>query len=157
MENTLFTFKQFLLSEEMDPSLEKTINANKEEDKNQSGDYFQALGDEQGIEWQNLVKIFENEPWISAHFPLGKPGKEIMYKLSAWEIVPGTLSPKGGDIRLKPSVGTRGYLKGNRLLKGNYVDDKRYHLNREELIKFLTSGWTPAVAQAGAPMGGGII
>jgi hypothetical protein len=159
MNNTLLAFKEFLLDEEMDPTLDKTVSANAEGEtaQNKNRDYFQALGDEQGIEWENLVKTFENEPWVSAHFPLGKPGKEIMYKLTAWEIVPGTLSPNGCDIRLKHGKANRAYLKGNRLLKGDYKDDKRYHLNREQLMQFLTTGWTPATAQATGGMGGGII
>lgn len=106
-------------------------------------DYFASLGDEEGIDWNNLVKVFEDEPWISAHFGAGKPGKEILYKLSPWEIVKGSLTPQGADIRLKPQKNNRSYLKGNRLNKSKYVDNKRYHLNRKELLNFLTTGWTP--------------
>lgn len=161
MGTTLFGFKKYLIAEEMDPSVDKTIGnsmPDKKEDAPKYRDYFQSLADEHGIEWKNLVKIFENEPWISAHFALGKPGKEIMYKLSAWEIVPNTLSTRGCMIRLKPQANNRAYLKGQKLLKGDYQDKNSYFLNREQLLKFLTTGWTPAASgQAGGGMGGGII
>jgi hypothetical protein len=119
-------------------------------------DYIGALGDEEGIEWKDLTTIFEDEPWVSSHFGLGRPNKEVLYKLSAWEIVKGSLTPSGADIRLKPQKGNRSYLHGNRLNKSKYEDKKRYHLDRQELIKFLTTGWTPAVQAAGggAPPGG---
>ena len=136
MVNTFAGFKSFV--EEMDPSAEK--------------DRETALGDEQGIPWDDLAKVFTGEPWISAHFGLGSPDKEMLYKLSPWEIVRGTLTPAGADIRLKPTRGTRSYLKGNKLYKGDYQDNKRYHLSRPELIKFLTTGWTPAVQAAAGGM-----
>ena len=106
-------------------------------------DYLSALGDEGGIEWSDIVKVLENEPWVSSHFELGNFG--IKYKLSPWEIVKNTLTPKGADIRLKPQARSRSYLSGNMLNKSGHSDDNRYHLNRDELIKFLTTGWTPAV------------
>lgn len=108
-------------------------------------DYLAALGDEGGIEWPDLVKALEAEPWVSSHFGIGSPDKQVLYKLSPWEIVKGSLTANGADIRLKQQNNTRSYLSGNRLNKSQYKDRARYHLNREELIKFLTTGWTPAV------------
>lgn len=153
------SFRRYL--EEMDPNPEKsrsTAMGTGDEDKPDTEDYFGALGDEQGIEWQDLATIFEDEPWVSSHFGLGKPNKEVLYKLSAWEIVKGSLTPSGADIRLKPQKGNRSYLHGNKLNKSKYEDKKRYHLGRQELIKFLTTGWTPAAQAAGgggAPPPGG--
>lgn len=153
----LGSFRKFL--EEMDPNPEKarsTAMGIGDEDKPGTEDYFGALGDEQGMEWSDLATIFEDEPWVSSHFGLGKPNKEVLYKLSAWEIVKGSLTPSGADIRLKPQKGNRSYLQGNKLNKSKYEDKKRYHLGRQELIKFLTTGWTPAAQAAGggAPPGG---
>lgn len=152
MQSSLFGFKKFVF-EEMDPSSEKSRElamGDKPGDKPETMDYFGALGDEENIEWHDLVSVLESEPWVAAHFGLGKPNKEIMYKLSPWEIVKGTLTQNGADIRLKPQKGNRSYLQGNKLNKSKYEDNKRYHLNRKELIKFLTTGWSPAVQQAGA-------
>ena len=138
----------------MDPTPEKDragaeSGGSEHDDKE---DYFSALGDEEGIEWDDLVKVFEAEPWISSHFGIGdKAG--VMYKLSPWEIVKGSLTPNGAVIRLKPQANTRSYLAGNKLNKSGYVDKTKYHLNRKELLDFLTAGWTPAV-QAAA--GGGM-
>jgi hypothetical protein len=156
MKSSLCGFKQFIL-EDMDPSPEKTRDAamgGSPKDTEKKQDYFNALGDEEGIEWSDLTKILEDEPWVSAHFGLGKPNKETLYKLAAWQIVKGSMTPQGADIELKPQKGNRSYLHGNRLNKSKYQDRKRYHLDREELIKFLTTGWTPAVQQAGGDMGG---
>ncbi|RTK93302.1 MAG: hypothetical protein EKK64_10355 [Neisseriaceae bacterium] len=149
---TFFGFRQFL--EDMDPSFEKKVdssmNGNKaNKDDSQQLDYFAALGDEQGISWEDLVKSLEGQPWVSSHFDLGG----IKYKLSAWEIVPGSLNQNGADIRLKPQNNDRSYLKGNRLNKSSYRDDKRYHLSRKQLIDFLTTGWTPAVQAAQSSIG----
>jgi hypothetical protein len=140
----LYSFRTFLKEEE---SPEPTAPKNQ--------DYFAALGDEEGIEWKDLVKTLESEPWISSHFSLGSPDKKVLYKLSPWEIVKGSLSPNGADIRLKQQRGSRSYLNNNRLNKSSYEDRRRYHLNREELAKFLTTGWSPAVQAAsggGAPL-----
>jgi len=138
--SNLSGFKQFVIKEEEGPEPENKI------------DYFSALGDEEGIEWSDLVKAYESDPQISAHFGLG----QNIYKLSPWEIVKGSLTPNGADIRLKPQRGNRSYLKGNRLNKSNYEDNRRYHLNRKELLNFLTKGWTPIVQPAGGDMGGGM-
>lgn len=155
MRFTLSGFRQFV--EDMDRSRDKEIEragelgASEEAGKE---DYFGGLGDEMGIEWKNIVKSLESEPWVSSHFPLGKPNKEVLYKLAAWEIVPGSMTPHGADIRLRHNRGDRSYLSGNRLNKGE-PDDRRYHLSRQELINFLTTGWTPAVQNAqGAAAGG---
>lgn len=135
----------------------KVFFEQEEETSKPKADFFASLGDEESIDWNTLTKIFTDEPWISAHFGLGRPDKEILYKLSPWEIVKGTLTPQGADIRLKPQKGNRSYLSGNKLNKSDYVDNRRYHLNRKELLKFLTSGWTPAIpAAGGVDMGMGL-
>lgn len=138
------------MSSDRDTAMGNSSGGNDNSDK---ADYFSTLGDEQGIQWKDLVTTLESEPWVSAHFGLGKMDGKTMYKLAAWEIVKGSLTPNGADIRLKPQHGDRSYLPGHRLNKSSYKDDKRYHLNRQELIKFLTSGWSPAV-QNQDPMGG---
>lgn len=151
MRSTLYGFKKFVI-EDMDPTPEKSRSVamgSGEVNKPATQDYFGALGDEQGIEWKDLASIFEDEPWVSSHFGVGTPSKEVLYKLSAWEIVKGSLTPNGADIRLKPQKNTRSYLNGNRLNKSKYEDKKRYHLGRKELMDFLTTGWTPAVQAAG--------
>lgn len=163
MRFTLLGFKKFVF-EDMDPTPEKgrdTAMGKGDHDSSGKEDYFGALGDEEGIEWDDLTKTLEAEPWVSSHFGLGKPNHQTLYKLSAWEIVKGSLTPEGADIRLKPQKGNRSYLPGNRLNKSKYEDNKRYHLSRAELIKFLTTGWTPAAQAAGGgagadPMGGGM-
>jgi hypothetical protein len=147
-------FKKFV--EEMDPTPEKqrTIAQGQGDQSGGKEDYFGALGDEQGIEWKDMTTIFEDEPWVSSHFGLGAPNRETMYKLAAWQIVPGSLTPNGADIRVKPQPHDRSYLQGNRLNKSKYQDKQRYHLSRQELVKFLTTGWTPAVQQAQGGMPG---
>jgi hypothetical protein len=136
-------FKKFM--EDMDPSPQK----NQDAATGKTQDYFAQLGDEEGIQWDDLVKTLEGEPWISSHFNLGG----LKHKLSAWEIVKGTMTPNGADIQLKPQIGDRTYLKGNRLDKSTYQDNNRYHLDRQQLIQFLTTGWTPAVQNAQNPLG----
>lgn len=106
-------------------------------------DYFSALKDEMGISDSNIKKAIETDPWISSHFNLNS----IKYKQSPWEIVPGTLTKNGADIRLKSQSGNRSYLDDNKVNKGQ-IDTQRYHLNREELEKLLTQGWTPAILAA---------
>jgi hypothetical protein len=141
-------FRKFFF-EDMDPtpdkSRDKAMNGEEEDEKE---DYFSALGDELGIDSKELSKIITTEPWVSAHFSMGKPNKELLYKLAAWEIVPGTFSGDGADIRLKHQKHTHSYLHGSRLNKSRYHDDKRYHLGRKELEDFLTTGWTPAIQSA---------
>ena len=139
------TFRKFF--EEMDPSPEKSRDGGKSDDKE---DYFDALADEQGLSWRDIVTVFEGEPWVSTHFGLG----EKMYKASAWKIVPGTLSKHGADIMLIPRKGNRRYLKGNMLDKSRHPDKNRYHLDRGQLTDFLTKGWTPAVQNAAGAPGG---
>lgn len=130
-------FKKFM--EDLDPSLDK-----KTEDKSDKMDYFGELGDELGMDWKDIVSTMEMEPWVSAHFKLGG----IQHKLSAWQIVPGTMSQHGADIELKPQKGDRSYLKDGKMLDKGARDTKRYHLGRQELIKFMTTGWTPALQAA---------
>ena len=156
----LLNFKRFI--EDMDASPEKTRTiamGGGEHDNTGTSDYLSQLGDEEGMEWQDLTSALEAEPWVSAHFGIGSGNNQILHKLSAWQIVKGSLTPNGADIRLKPQKGDRSYLKGNRLNKSKYEDNKRYHLSRKELIKFLTTGWSPAVQAAqggGDPSMGGM-
>jgi len=149
MYQSTFTFRQFL--EEMDPSPEKNREGSKEDKSSDKEDYFDALSDEQGLSWHDIINVFEGEPWVSTHFGLG----EKIYKASAWKIVPGTLSKHGADIMLVPRKGDRSYLAGNMLNKSKKPDKTRYHLDRDQLTDFLTKGWTPAVQNAaGGAMGG---
>ena len=154
MYRSSFTFKQFL--EEMDPTPEKmrqgTDDGEPHEDSDAKEDYLDALGDEGGIKWSDIVSVFEGEPWISTHFDLG----EKIYKRSAWKIVPGTLSKHGADIMLVPQKGDRSYLKDNNKNKSKHPDKHRYHLDRKELMKFLTKGWEPAVQSAAGGSPGGM-
>lgn len=151
--NYLFTnFKRFF--EEIDNSIEKMANPDGNFDSQTGSDYFDTLEDEFGINWKSLKKLFSSEPWISSHFMLGKPNKELAYKISAWEIDPDSISEKGALIRMKPvKGGDRTFLKGGILNKTK--DKDYYYLSKDELVKFLTSGWTPAAAPpSGDPMGG---
>ena len=157
MSKSLRGFRKFIFEQDMDPSRDKDRDVAMSQGDSAGGkeDYFSALGDEEGIEWQDLTQALEAEPWVSSHFNLGN----MWHKLSPWEIVKGSLSPEGASIRLKPQPGNRTYLPGNRLNKSKYRDNKQYHLSRQELIKFLTTGWTPAVQQAQGmadPMAGGM-
>lgn len=161
MRITLAGFKRFF--EDMDKTRDKELKDANPDDDGANQDYWNALGDEFGIEWSHLAKALSADPWVSSHFLLGKPGKEIAYKLSAWEIVPGSITPTGAAIRLRQYRGNRNYLKGNKLNKGE-PDENVYYLNRKQLIEFLTTGWTPAAqgaqggagaaAPGGAPPGG---
>lgn len=116
-------------------------------------DYFGGLGDEMGMEWQDIVTALEGEPWVSTHFGLG----ETLYKRSAWKIVPGTLTKNGAAIRLVPQAGDRSYkgTKDGTMLNKGKPDSRQYWLDRQGLIDFLTKGWTPAVqaAQGGGAAG----
>ena len=112
-------------------------------------DYLQSgLGVELGMDWSDIVKVLEKEQWITPNLPLGNS----FYKLGKWEIIPGTLSPYGADIRVKKGM-ERAFLKGNRLDKTD-GDKETYHLNRKQLINFLTTGWTP---QSNSSSGGELI
>lgn len=145
MSYTLSGFKQFF--EEMDATPEKNLSSG---DKKQ--DYWDSLEDEGGLSMSDIKKAFTSEPWVSSHFPLGKKGKEIQYKLQPWKIVKGSLSPAGADIKLVHGDKERSYLKGNTLNKG-FKDTKRYFVKRKDLQDFQTGGWQPAVQGAGG--GGG--
>lgn len=143
MGNTFSGFKSFF--EDMDPSPEKEREGASGGDNQ---DYLDALADEGGMEWSDLVKALEDDPWIQTHFPLGSPGQEILYKLRPWKIVKGSMNKHGADIMLKPMRGGRSYLQGNRLNKSGYEDQRRYHVSREELANMLSGGWGPAVQAA---------
>lgn len=144
MDFNLHGFRQFF--EDMDPSVDKKIGS----ESGRKMDYLDGLGEEMGMEWEDIAHSLENEPWVSAHFSLGDG---INYKRSAWQIVKGSLNHNGADIILKPQKGDRSYLKGNRLNKST-PDTKRYHLNRQQLLGFLTGGWSPAIQNAAGGMGG---
>jgi hypothetical protein len=156
MRTNLSGFRKFV--EDMDQSVEKKMGGNKDSSDNTKMDYFGGLGDEMGMEWKDIVQSLEREPWVSAHFGLGSPKHELMYKKSAWKIVPGSMSANGADIMLVPNRGDRSYLKGGKMLNKGKPDTKTYHISREQLIKFLTGGWQPAVdaAQGGGAAAGGM-
>jgi hypothetical protein len=100
-------------------------------------DYFQTgLGNELGMSWDDIVKVLENEPWVTSNLSLGSSS----YKTGLWEIVPGSLTQYGASIRMKKN--NKGYLKDKALDKTD-GDDATYHLDRNQLISFLTQGWTP--------------
>lgn len=145
MEHSLSGFKKFF--EEMDPSQEKNISSG-EGDKKQ--DYWQSLEDEEKMTWDDIKQSFSAEPYVSAHFPLGK----INYKLQPWKIIKGSMSPKGADIKLMHGHYDRSYLPGYSLNKSGYKDTKRYFVKRKDLQDFQTAGWTPAIQAGGggAPM-----
>jgi hypothetical protein len=153
--SNLSGFRNFI--EEMDPAMFKKMGDAEGSDATgtDKGDFFQAgLGGEMGMDWKDIVSTLTAEPWFSAGFQLG--GK--LYQDSTWKIVKDSLTPEGADIQLvEPG---RSFMpdeegsSGNRLDKGKHEDKRRYHLNREELISFLTKGWTPALqAAAAAPPG----
>ncbi len=157
MGTNLIGFKRFFF-EDMDPSMDKKMGG-KESPKDDTGmDYFSGLGEEMGMEWKDIVTAMSGEPWISSHFGLGSPKHEIMYKKSGWKIVPGSMTQNGADIMLVPNKGDRSYLAGGKMLNKGTPDTKRYHLNPDDLIGFLTGGWQPAVdaAKQGAAGGGGM-
>ncbi len=159
MRTNLCGFRDFI--EEMDPSITKNMDdAQGGSPDTGKGDFLQAgLGGEMGMEWPDIVSTLEADPWFSAHFQLGSGGSERLYKDGTWRIVKDTLTPNGADIELvKPG---RSFLRpdsgtGMRLDKSGQPDKRRYHLNREELIKFLTKGWTPALQAAQAGGAGGM-
>lgn len=49
------------------------------------------------MEWEDIVKVLEKEPWVTSNLSLGSSS----YKTGVWEIVPGTLGPYGANIRMK--------------------------------------------------------
>jgi hypothetical protein len=98
-------------------------------------DYLQTgLGTELEMDWDDIVKALEKETWFTANMPLGG----LNYKLGKWKIVKGTLSPEGCNIVAKDNK--RSYVDG-RLNKSKEQDGEIYHLNRQQLIDFLTQGW----------------
>jgi hypothetical protein len=98
-------------------------------------DYLQTgLGTELEMDWDDIVDVLEKETWFTANMPLGG----LNYKLGKWKIVKGTLSPEGCNIVAKDNK--RSYVDG-RLNKSKEQDGEIYHLNRQQLIDFLTQGW----------------
>lgn len=157
MRPNLSGFKRFV--EDMNPSIEKKMGGAGAPTDPGKMDYLGGLGDEMGMEWNDIVSSLEGEPWISTHFALG----ETLYKRSAWKIMPGTLTKNGAAITLVPQAGDRSYKgteDGTTLNKASSPDKKQYWLDRQGLIDFLTKGWTPAIqaaqggGAAGAPPGG---
>ena len=146
-------FKKYI--EEMDASIEKKMEDDTDNPPPTGNDYIDTLEDEFGVKWKTLSSLLSSEPWISTHFMLGKPDKEIAYKVSSWEIDPDSISPNGAYIRLKPSKGMRSYLKNGDLNK-SMPDKDKYYLNRDDLVKFLTTAWVPSQPPADAGMGGGM-
>lgn len=150
MPYLLSGFRRFV--EEMDPSAEKRADSGTAPSDPVGNDYIDTLEDEFGIRWKDLSKILQSEPYVSSHFMLGSPDKEMTYKISAWEIVPGTLTPKGAYIRIKPSRGMRYFSKDGKL--GKFAPDAdQYYVTRDELVKFLTTAWVPSAPAGDAGMG----
>lgn len=150
MSYLLFGFRRFV--EEMDASAEKRADSGEVPDEPVGNDYIDALEDEFGISWSDLSNILQTEPYVSSHFMLGSPDKEMTYKISAWEVVPGTLTPKGAYIRIKPSKGMRYFTKDGSL--GRFAPDQdQYYVTRDELVKFLTTAWVPSAPAGDAGMG----
>jgi hypothetical protein len=135
----------------------KTFFLNEEEAEKSKVDYFTTLQDELGISSETLSKIFQNDVFVNTHFQIGNP--ELLYKLQSWEIVPDSLNDGGCSITLKKGVTDKIYSPNGKLDK-NPLDGKKYFLTRENLLKFLTTAWTPAAPPAdqgagGMEMGGG--
>lgn len=150
MPYLLSGFRRFV--EEMDSSAEKRADSGDAPSDPVGNDYIDTLEDEFGIRWKDLSKILQSEPYVSSHFMLGKPDSEMTYKMSAWEIVPGTLTPKGAYIRIKPSRGMRYFSKDGKL--GRFAPDAdQYYVTRDELVKFLTTAWVPSAPGGDAGMG----
>lgn len=97
-------------------------------------DYFKGLEDELDINWEDIVKIYEDEPWMLSQISLGKD----LFKTGSLNIVPGTLNKDGADVILKSR---RSYFGGKKV--SNTLPDKVYHLNRQQLLNLLTRGWIP--------------
>lgn len=158
MISNLSGFRNFI--EEMDPAMFKKMGDAEGSDSTgtDKGDFFQAgLGGEMGMDWNGIVNTLEAEPWFSAGFELGQGDWQKLYQDGTWKIVKDSLTPNGADIQLvEPG---RSFMpddeesSGNRLDKGIHKDKRRYHLDRKELIAFLTKGWTPALQAAAAPPG----
>jgi len=148
--NFLNGFRNFFedMDETPDKTRDKALGADKKHTEKQ--DYLDALQGEEGITWKDLATILQTEPWVTSHFDIN----DQLHKLSSWEIVKGSLTQHGADIRLKPGKHDKSYKKGKKSIEqAKYPDTTRYHLNRKQLIKFLTSGWMPAVqqSQSGSP------
>ncbi len=154
--------------EDMDQSMEKKMDGpgGGSSKGGEKMDLFGGLGDEMGMEWDDIVNTFSGstddgkstsgtEPWVSSHFNLGAAGHEKNYKLSAWKIVKGSMNANGATIKLDPQKNDRSYLNKGKMLNKGTPDTQTYHLSRRELINFLTKGWTPAIQAAAAGGAGG--
>lgn len=95
-------------------------------------DYFQGLEDELDITWEDIVKVYEDEPWALSQIGLGKE----LFKTAGFSIVPGTLDKNGADVVVKSK---RSYFPGKKV--SNTMSNKVYHLNRQQLLNLLTRGW----------------
>lgn len=142
----LFTgFRRFI--EEMDETPSKKMGSDSDDADSSGGSYMKTLEDEFGIKWTSLKNILSSEPWIASHFTMGNN----THKISAWEIDPDSITDKGAYIRIKPTKGSRDYLKDGSLDKGA-LDTNRYYVTRKELEKMLTTAWVPQ-QPAGGDMG----
>lgn len=103
-------------------------------------DYLTTLEDELGISAGDLKKIFQKDVFVNTHFAFGNP--DIMYKLQSWEIVPGSLNDKGCLVRVKKGITDRSYLPSGKNNQAK-LDTKEYYLNRDDLLKFITTPWSP--------------
>jgi hypothetical protein len=119
-------------------------------EEKEKADYFSVLDNELGIDPEIRKKIMQSEPVINTNLQIGN----FKYKLADWEVV--SSDDQGATIKLRNSgINSRTYNKDNSRYNGKN-DGKMYRLNKEEFIKFLTSGWTPALQQAaGGDMGMG--
>lgn len=144
-------FKTFF--EEMDQDIKKMSGDEAIGDDPVGNDFIDTLEDEFGINWKNMSDTLTSEPWISTHFKLGDINKEMSYKISSWEIDKDSITPGGAYIRLNPTKGMRAHLKNGDINKSE-PDRKKYYLNRDELINFLTTAWVPPEAPPGGDMGG---
>jgi hypothetical protein len=146
------SFKTFF--EEMDSDMEKMSGSDPIGKDPVGNDYIDTLEDEFGINWKSISSTLTSEPWIATHFKLGDLNDEMTYKISAWEIDKDTITPEGAYIRLKPTKGMRGFLKNGDINKAP-PDGKRYYLDRDELVDFLTTAWVPPEAPPGGDPGMG--
>lgn len=135
MRDNIFSFKKFL---------------NEEENK---VDYFTTLADEFGVSQETLRDLFQNDVFVNSHFSYGDP--KILYKMQSWEIVPGSLNEKGCLIRLKKGITDKSYLPNGKDNKSN-LNTKEYYIGRDDLLKFLTTAWTPAPAPTDQSAAGGM-
>jgi hypothetical protein len=102
--------------------------------------YEKALEDEFGINWDDFLKIYDNQGkgQLSKDFnTFLNFGKET-YKGGTFEIIPGSLNKNGASVIVTSK--TRSYLPGGKVDNGGIVK-KIYHLNKKQLFNLLTRGW----------------